>query len=113
MAAGSSGAALSCLSGWALGDELVGLAEIDEGRHIVRFCGRDLGVIGRDFRFHPFAPLTSAAALSGGNGVGKGSRNSVRDDASLKCQVCPRSNSGSSSRRLKADIGHPARWANS
>ena len=44
--------------GWALGDELVGLAEIDEGCHIVRFCGRDLGVIGRDRRFHPFAPLT-------------------------------------------------------
>jgi Integrase core domain len=35
--------------GWALGDELIGLSEIDDGRHIVRFCGRDL-------RFHPFAP---------------------------------------------------------
>jgi transposase InsO family protein len=42
--------------GWALGDELIGLSEIDEGRHIVRFCGHDLGVIGRDLRFHPFAP---------------------------------------------------------
>jgi hypothetical protein len=42
--------------GWALGDEFVGLVEIEEGRHVVRFCGRDLGVIGRDFRFHTFAP---------------------------------------------------------
>lgn len=42
--------------GWVLGDELIGLAEIDDGRHIARFCGRDLGVIGRDLRFHPFAP---------------------------------------------------------
>jgi len=44
------------LSGEALGGELVGITEIENASHIVRFCGRDLGVIGRDFRFHRFAP---------------------------------------------------------
>ncbi len=42
--------------GEALAGEIVGLAEIETGGHIVRFCGRDLGVIDRKFRFHRFAP---------------------------------------------------------
>lgn len=42
--------------GEALAGELVGLAEIDDGCHLVRFCGRDLGLIGRDRRFLRFAP---------------------------------------------------------
>jgi transposase InsO family protein len=42
--------------GQALAGELVGLAELENGGHIVRFCNRDLGVIGRDLRFLRFAP---------------------------------------------------------
>jgi transposase InsO family protein len=42
--------------GEALAGELVGLAELEKGGHIVRFCGRDLGVVGRDLRFLRFAP---------------------------------------------------------
>ena len=42
--------------GEALAGELVGLAEIDDGCHLVRFAGRDLGLIGRDRRFLRFAP---------------------------------------------------------
>jgi transposase InsO family protein len=42
--------------GEALAGELVGLAELERGGHIVRFCDRDLGVIGRDLRFLRFAP---------------------------------------------------------
>ena len=43
--------------GEALAGELVGLAEHDTGgAHIVRFCGRDLGLIDRERRFLRFAP---------------------------------------------------------
>lgn len=42
--------------GEALAGELVGIAEHESGGHIVRFMGRDLGVIGRDRRFLRFAP---------------------------------------------------------
>lgn len=42
--------------GEALASEIVGLAELENGGHIVRFCTRDLGVIGRDLRFLRFAP---------------------------------------------------------
>jgi transposase InsO family protein len=42
--------------GEALARETIGIAEIDLGLHIVRFCGHDLGLIGRDGRFHRFAP---------------------------------------------------------
>ena len=42
--------------GEALAGELVGVAELEEGGHIVRFCDRDLGVIDRTFRFLRFAP---------------------------------------------------------
>jgi transposase InsO family protein len=42
--------------GEALAGELVGLAQLESGGHIVRFCGRDLGVIDRDRRFRRFAP---------------------------------------------------------
>ena len=41
--------------GEALAGEIVGLAELESGCHIVRFCHRDLGVIGRDMRFLRFA----------------------------------------------------------
>lgn len=42
--------------GEALAREPVGIAEIDNGIHVVRFCGRDLGTINRDVRFRRFAP---------------------------------------------------------
>jgi transposase InsO family protein len=42
--------------GEALAGELVGIAPHEEAGHIVRFCGRDLGAIGRDRRFLRFAP---------------------------------------------------------
>lgn len=42
--------------GEALAGELVGIAELESGGHIVRFSGRDLGVIGPDLRFLRFAP---------------------------------------------------------
>jgi transposase InsO family protein len=42
--------------GEALAREPVGIAEIDDDTHVVRFCGRDLGTIKRDVRFHRFAP---------------------------------------------------------
>ena len=42
--------------GEALAGELVGLAELDNGHWIVRFCGRDLAVIDRHRRFLRFAP---------------------------------------------------------
>jgi len=41
--------------GEALAGELVGLAEHAAG-HIVRFCGRDLGLLDRAGRFRSFAP---------------------------------------------------------
>ena len=40
----------------ALIDELVGVAELDNGAHVVRFCGHDLGVIDRAGAFRRFAP---------------------------------------------------------
>lgn len=42
--------------GEALARETIGLAEQENGGHIVRFCGRDLGVVDRVGRFHRFAP---------------------------------------------------------
>lgn len=42
--------------GEALIGEAVGLAELETGDHIVRFCTRDLGVIRRDVGFRRFAP---------------------------------------------------------
>ena len=42
--------------GEALAREPVGICEIDDGIHIVRYCGRDLGIIDRAQRFHRFAP---------------------------------------------------------
>lgn len=41
----------------ALIGEIVGLAELDQGLHIVRFCNIDLGVIDRQGTFRRFAPL--------------------------------------------------------
>lgn len=40
----------------ALEGELVGLAELENGDHVVRFCGRDLGLIDRRGVFRRFAP---------------------------------------------------------
>ena len=42
--------------GEALTGETVGIAEIEGGRHLVRFATRDLGVIDPELRFHRFAP---------------------------------------------------------
>lgn len=41
----------------ALVGEIVGIAELAEGLHIVRFCNLDLGVIDRAGNFRRFAPL--------------------------------------------------------
>ena len=43
--------------GAALSGETVGLAERENGSHIVRFCDLDLGVIDPSGRFRRFAPL--------------------------------------------------------
>jgi hypothetical protein len=40
----------------ALVGELVGIAELETGDHVVRFCDRDLGLIDRHARFRRFAP---------------------------------------------------------
>lgn len=40
----------------ALVGELVGLSELENGDHVVRFCNRDIGLIGPDGRFRRFAP---------------------------------------------------------
>lgn len=42
--------------GEALADELIGMVPHETDSHIVRFCGRDLGLIDRDRRFLRFAP---------------------------------------------------------
>ena len=42
--------------GEALVGELVGLAELDNGDHVVRFCAHDLGVLARGGLFRRFAP---------------------------------------------------------
>jgi transposase InsO family protein len=42
--------------GEALAGELIGLAGQESGNHIVRFCGRELGVIDRNRGFLRFAP---------------------------------------------------------
>ncbi len=36
--------------------ELIGLAELETGDHVVRFCGRDLGILDRRGAFLRFAP---------------------------------------------------------
>ena len=46
--------------GEALTGELVGLAELENGDHVVRFCTRDLGLIHRRGGFHRFAPARTA-----------------------------------------------------
>jgi len=40
----------------ALVGELVGIAELETGDHLVRFCDRDIGLIDRRGRFSRFAP---------------------------------------------------------
>ncbi len=40
----------------ALIGELVGIAELENGDHVVRFCNRDIGLIDRRGRFRRFAP---------------------------------------------------------
>jgi transposase InsO family protein len=42
--------------GEALAGELVGLAELENGDHVVRFCGHDLGLLDRRGVFRRFAP---------------------------------------------------------
>jgi transposase InsO family protein len=41
----------------ALVDELVGIAELETGHHVVRFCDLDIGLIDRRGQFTRFAPL--------------------------------------------------------
>ncbi len=42
--------------GEALAGEFVGLEELENGDHVVRFCGRDLGLVDRGGVFRRFAP---------------------------------------------------------
>jgi hypothetical protein len=42
--------------GEALVDELVGIAELETGDHVVRFCDLDIGLIDRRGLFTRFAP---------------------------------------------------------
>jgi len=42
--------------GEALVRELIGLKELEGGGHLVRFCRRELGIVGRSHRFVRFAP---------------------------------------------------------
>jgi hypothetical protein len=42
--------------GEALVGELIGLAELEDGGHVVRFCDRDLGLLDRRGAFRRFAP---------------------------------------------------------
>jgi hypothetical protein len=42
---------MRCSSARRWRESCFGLAELEKGGHMVRFCGRDLGVIGRDLRF--------------------------------------------------------------
>ena len=52
----------------ALAGEPIGLFEVENEARLVRFCGRDLGLIGRDRRFLRFAPPHAAARRSGSGG---------------------------------------------
>ena len=52
----SSGGASFAFISEALVGELVGLAELENGDHVVRFCGRDLGLVDRRGVFRRFAP---------------------------------------------------------
>jgi transposase InsO family protein len=40
----------------ALAGEIIGIAELETGDHVVRFCGRDIGLLDRHGRFRRFAP---------------------------------------------------------
>jgi hypothetical protein len=55
----------------ALIGELIGIAELETGDHVVRFCDLDLGLIDRGGRFHRFAPP----------------RNRLREPAKPACQA--------------------------
>jgi transposase InsO family protein len=68
--------------GEALAGELVGLAELENGGHIVRFCSRDLGLIDRASRFHSFAPPRSRLRCA----AEPRDNQSVRDAAGPNCQ---------------------------
>jgi transposase InsO family protein len=49
----------------ALVDQLVGIAELDTGDHVVRFCGLDVGLIDRRGLFTRFAPPREGLPESG------------------------------------------------
>ena len=49
----------------ALVDELVGIAELETGDHVVRFCDLDIGLINRRGLFTRFAPLREGSRAPG------------------------------------------------
>jgi transposase InsO family protein len=51
--------------GEALVNELVGVAELETGDHVVRFCDLDIGLIDRHGLFTRFAPLRDGSAAPG------------------------------------------------
>jgi transposase InsO family protein len=68
--------------GEALAGEVVGLAELENGSHVVRFCTRDLGVLDSALRFHRSAPpRTRLRATPETQSI-----ESVRDAPGLNCQ---------------------------
>ncbi|MDO9382737.1 MAG: hypothetical protein Q7T86_07725, partial [Hyphomicrobiaceae bacterium] len=49
----------------ALSNELVGIAELDTGDHVVRFCDLDVGLIDHRGLFTRFAPLRECSRAPG------------------------------------------------
>jgi transposase InsO family protein len=54
----------------ALVGELIGIAELETGDHVVRFCGRDIGLLDRCGRFRRFAPPRCGLSKAADAGVG-------------------------------------------
>lgn len=52
----------------ALAGEPIGLVEVENEARLVRFCGRDIGLVGRNRRFLRFAPPRAAAQSDGSAG---------------------------------------------
>jgi hypothetical protein len=59
--------------GEALAGEFIGLTELDNGDHVVRFCRRDLGVLGHTGAFRRFAAMQSSPFSASIEAVGRSS----------------------------------------
>ena len=65
-AARSNGGASFAFVSEAVVGELIGLAELETGDHVVRFCGRDLGIVDRRGVIPSFRSAPSGAPLNDG-----------------------------------------------